>query len=173
MDVLFSNGMLKNDLISKIDLSDKRFYKEDILQLISIGFNSSKMYRSSRRIQEYPNIDIVDYFVNVEQVGDGYAAFVNNYSYGVYRAGIGIASDGSKTKIILSDSFSYFINKYKEKEQYVVSAALLLFISALKNSRYKDVFLFGKFLFSRCLFKSIYLFVNSFKFIKLLKLPSK
>ncbi|MDQ0013660.1 glycosyltransferase involved in cell wall biosynthesis [Variovorax boronicumulans] len=114
---------------------EMKFYRGDILQYISIGANSSKMYRKSIREFEDPDFDVVDYFVNVEQVGEGYARLIDDRSYGVYRAGIGISSSGNKTRLILRDCFYFFARKYPQYSSRVNSAALIYFLADLKNGR--------------------------------------
>lgn len=119
----------------KITFRNKKFFRKDIIQYISIGANSSKMYRKCVRDFELPNFDVVDYFANVEQVGSGYARLMDEKCYGVYRAGIGISSSGSATRIILGKCFLYFYKKYPEYALNVSLANLTYCLSDLKNRR--------------------------------------
>ena len=112
-----------------------KFYRKDILQFISIGANSPKMYRSSVRDFDDPDFEVVDYFANVEQVRDGYARLIDNRSYGVYRAGIGISASGNKTRLILRDCFYFFAKKYPQYSSAINCAALTYFLGDFKNRR--------------------------------------
>ena len=114
---------------------EMKFYRKDILQYISIGANSSKMYRRCIREFDKPSFDVVDYFANVEQIGDGYARLVDDRSYGVYRTGIGISSSGNRTRLILRDCFYFFAKKYPQYSSNINSAALIYFLGDFKNKR--------------------------------------
>lgn len=114
---------------------EMKFYRRDIIKYISIGANSSKMYRKSVRDFVEPDFDIVDYFANVEQVRNGYARLVDDRCYGVYRTGIGISSSGIKTRSILVSCFYFFSKKYPQYIAEVNSAALIYFLGDLKNGR--------------------------------------
>lgn len=119
----------------KLELYNMRFDRAGILQFISIGTNSSKMYRKAARDFIKPDFDLVDYFANVEQVGSGVACFAGQKPYGVYRQGIGIASGGTRTREILVDCFEYFYNKYPEYRLQINTAALTYLLVDLKNLR--------------------------------------
>ncbi|OCQ54403.1 putative glycosyltransferase EpsE [Photorhabdus australis subsp. thailandensis] len=168
--VSYSDKRIVDDLFTKKIINGK-YYRKDILQYITIGMNSSKMYR--RNTFFYPQVDIpvTDYFLNVEQVGDNYAAFVGNEILGVYRAGIGIASDGNKTKIMLSKTFSYFKEKYPDLKSHIVAAALTLFLAALKNKRKENMKIFYKHLFSRKILIALFILIKKYSIIKNFRLP--
>lgn len=133
--------MAIEDLSGKINVgvhsfaSEMQFYREDIIKFIAIGSNSSKMYRKSVRDFTEPDFAVVDYFANVEQVGNGYARLIDDHCYGVYRAGIGVSVSGIETRIILSKCFYYFAKKYPRYRLAVNSAALGYFLGDLKNRR--------------------------------------
>lgn len=135
-------GMIVDDLIDTSQFPQHGFDRGDILQLMAIGMNSSKMYRSVVRDFDLPSFPIMDFFANVEQVGHGVANFVGDCPLGVYRAGIGIASAGDKTKIILQKSFLYFAEKYPEYKKEICAAVILLVAAALKNKRWSIFFLY-------------------------------
>lgn len=116
-------------------IGDIEFGRGDVIQYISVGFNSSKMYRKSVRAFDVPNFEIADYFANVEQVGDGVARFAGSKPYGVYRIGIGIASGGLSTRRSLANSFYYFSKKYPQYRLEANTAALMYLIADLKNFR--------------------------------------
>lgn len=118
------NGYQQKDT----DFSALKFYRADIIQYISVGKNSSKMYRKIVRNIDIPSFDLVDYLVNVEQVKDGYGAYSSNEPLGVYRVGIGISSTGDKTRIALRDSFHYILDKYPQYRLEVNTAVLTYLI---------------------------------------------
>lgn len=107
---------------------DLKFTQGDIIQYISVGKNSSKMYRKSVRDIEIPAFDLVDYLVNVEQVQKGYGGYASNEPLGVYRIGIGVSSSGDKTRIALRDTFLYLIKKYPKYRLEINTAALTYFL---------------------------------------------
>ncbi len=129
------------DLID-LDKLHNAFTRLDLFRHITIGMNSSKMYRASVRDIVLPSFPLLDYFANVEQIGSGYAGFVNSQPLGVYRAGIGIASSGSKTKVLLVESFYYFMGKYQGSASDISVSVSFLFVAALKNRRFGDCKLF-------------------------------
>lgn len=134
--ILYENtGALVDDLTDVTLIPQGGYDRAAILRHITVGANSSKMYRASKRLTRYPDFNIVDYFVNVEQVGDGRACFVNEKPYGVYRANIGIASVGGTTRKALCDAFEFFAKKYPGERRHINAAASLLLLADLKNRR--------------------------------------
>ena len=136
MKILYENKKeLLDDLTDVAIIPIGGYTRSAVLRHISIGAHSSKMYRACNQIKEYPQFEIVDYFATVEQVGTGKACFVNNHPYGVYRAQIGVASQGNTTRFALCNSFLYFAKKYPEDRKNINAAALLLFLADIKNKR--------------------------------------
>lgn len=133
--------MIAEDLI-EFDQRHNSFRRSDLFRYITIGMNSSKMYRASVRGIVLPDFPLLDYFANVEQIGDGYAGFVGPQPLGVYRAGIGIASSGSKTKVLLIESFYYFMKRYQGSASDISVSVSFLFAAALKNRRFSECKLF-------------------------------
>ncbi|EEW5159621.1 glycosyltransferase family 2 protein, partial [Escherichia coli] len=107
---------------------DLKFTQGDIIQYISVGKNSSKMYRKTVRDIDIPAFELVDYLVNVEQVQNGYGGYASNEPLGVYRVGVGISSSGDKTRIALRDTFLYLLKKYPKYRLEINTAALTYFI---------------------------------------------
>lgn len=166
------DGELKDDLFDIHNIPKEGFTRADILKFISIGMNSSKMYRAGSFDFELPDFPILDYFSNVEQVGKGHANFVSDKPLGVYRAGIGIASSDAKIKVVLDQSFRYFLIKYPEFTQEINQAVLVLLLASLKNFRFKDVLLFSKTYFRSFRFVSLTNLFKELEFIKTLRLPN-
>ncbi|WP_337911581.1 glycosyltransferase family 2 protein [Vibrio cholerae] len=159
MLIEMSDGYIKHPNIDRqaAMLYKRHFYRKDILQLIAIGGNSSKMYRKTVRDFNIPLFEVVDYFANVEQVGEGYATFSGDIPLGVYRAGTGIASSGSTTREILAKCFLYFFDKYPEHRLQINVAVLTYLLADFKNSRP-----------TKWLFLRVYL--KTFKFLSLFEL---
>lgn len=94
-----------------------KFRRSDLIKYIAIGANSSKMYRSSCRISDYPKFDMVDYTVNVLDIGDGCAGYCCNKALGVYRAGAGISGSQSVYDSVLNSlrEFSFRFSEHAEE----------------------------------------------------------
>jgi glycosyltransferase involved in cell wall biosynthesis len=120
-------------LISNIE--ELRLDRGALIQYMSIAGNSSKMYRKEVRDFDLPDFDVLDYFINVEQVRNGFGRIIAHTNYGVYRMGVGIASSGNKTRELLAQSFSYFYKKYPEHRLEVNTAALVCLLADIKNRR--------------------------------------
>ncbi|WP_248919158.1 glycosyltransferase family 2 protein [Pseudomonas entomophila] len=114
---------------------DMEFDRGAIIQFIAVGANSSKMYRKNVREYEVADFDTLDYFANVEQVGDGVGCFACDSPLGVYRAGVGVSSGSSKTRLLLCKTFLYFASKYPQYRSQVNTAALTYLLVDLKNCR--------------------------------------
>jgi glycosyltransferase involved in cell wall biosynthesis len=139
-----STGVRAPDLIALDRLASNEFRRADILRLITIGMNSSKMYRAAVRDFTFPDFAVVDYFANVEKVGDGFASFASDQPLGVYRTGIGIATAGNGTRILLQKSFLYFAKKYPRYRGDIGCAALVLFVAAAKNRNWDVALRFAR-----------------------------
>lgn len=135
-------GDIAEDLIDIAKLPKGGFRRGDIMRFITIGMHSAKMYRAKAGRFNAPEFPILDYFANVEQIGSGAAYVICGKPLGVYRAGIGLASAGNTSKVLLRASFLYFSKKYPAHKKDICAAALLLFISALKNRKWASCKLF-------------------------------
>ena len=170
--VLYDKFNIFIDDLTNIKNIPKTGYKRsDILRHITVGANSSKMYRATTRVKEYPNFNIVDFFENVEQVGEGRACYVSNEFFGVYRASIGIASFGNGTRLELCNSFLYFAEKYPKDRKHINAAVLLLLLADMKNMRptWKDFFVVWCKTFHPM---SVVELLRNWKITKMLRLPS-
>ncbi|MGC3895544.1 glycosyltransferase family 2 protein [Pseudomonas urmiensis] len=124
-------------------LYDMEFDRAAILQFIAVGANSSKMYRRSVREFDVADFETLDYFANVEQIGDGVGCYACDLPLGVYRAGVGLSSGSDKTRVLLYKTFMFFYKKYPEYRSCINAAVLTYLISDLKNRR-KTFWLFFK-----------------------------
>lgn len=119
------------------------FRKDDIHRLIAIGMHSSKMYRASVGAVCEPSFPALDYYVNIEQIGRGAACFVSDVPYGVYRAGVGVASaPGGKTKRLLAQTMHYFLKKDPGIRRAICTSSLVFLLAAIKNRRFAEVPIF-------------------------------
>ncbi len=169
-----SNGKCVEDLIDMQIVSKVKFTRAHLLRLISVGFNSSKMYRSCNRDFTLPDFVVLDFFANVEQVGDlGYATFCSNSLLGVYRTGIGISSvRRDKVISLICDTLSYFLKKYPEHRSSIAQSTFILFVAALKNKRWKDCRKVLPILFSSFSFSLFYQLWSERSIIKMLRIPN-
>lgn len=165
------SGLMQEDRIELENLPRRKFERKDILRFITIGMNSSKMYRASVRDIVYPSFPMLDYFANVEQVKNGYAGFAGDVPLGVYRAGMGMASVGNMTKDLLGKTFLYFLERYPQYRSDIGGAAFLLFLAALKNRKWKDCSLFLPTLRKTFGWKVIFEIFHNRKIIAMLRLP--
>ncbi|CAM3864021.1 glycosyltransferase family 2 protein [Rheinheimera salexigens] len=168
MRQLMPNDKFKNTLENKHLLYNKKFYKKDIIQFMAIGGNSSKMYRAKVRNIATPNFELLDYFINVEQVNDGYAAFSTNKPLGVYRTEIGVSSSGIKTKLILIKCFKFLSEKYPNYRLQINTANLTCLLVDGKNFRFSAWPFLKSFIMTFHVL-SIFNFIKSIKIIKLIK----
>lgn len=172
MHVEMPNGdMIKTDATTSSDLHLMTFDRRAIIKFIAIGANSSKMYRKSVGQFSLPDFEAVDYFANVEQVGDGVACFVGDEPLGVYRMGIGISASGSKTREILASCFMYFHKKYPEYGLEANTAALTYLLMDLKNRR-KTWPLFFRVWMKTFKVGSVFSLIKDLKIINQLKVKS-
>lgn len=126
---------LVEDLMDISKIPEGGFTRADIIRHITVGMNSSKMYRRKISFTAYPDFNIVDYFQTVMHVGDGRANYVSEKVYGVYRAGIGIASKGLTTRYAICNSLDFFSTFFDNQRKSIATAALLQFLVDFKNRR--------------------------------------
>lgn len=162
---------IKEDLLDLSNFRQLCFTRADILKFITIGMNSSKMYRAETMNFQRPDFPMLDYFANVEQIGDGKACFISSDPLGVYRAGIGIAKNDFRVKEALNSSFLYFLSKYPMLSNEINQSVLLLLLMAFKNRRYKELSLFLKVYLKSFSFFTPWKLYKDYEFIKMLRLP--
>jgi glycosyltransferase involved in cell wall biosynthesis len=166
---LFPDGTLKDDLVDYEKIKDG-FERKDLLMYMSVGAHSSKMYRLNRKNFEIPKFNVLDFYVNVEQIGDKKAYFVNEKIYGVYRVGAGISTDAKPIiKEAINDTMNHFVEKYPKEKKYINSMFLVLFLADFKNKRDYKLYMNG-WLKSFC-FSSIFLTVKTWKIRRMFRAP--
>lgn len=126
----------QNDYFKKHAL-DKKYTRADLIKYGTIGVHSTKMYRKNieKEILNPPNFELIDYFVNAIQVGNGVARFAGDKPLGVYRLGIGIASNGNKSKYVTLQSIEYFAKEFPHYRLQCNIASGFRLLSDIKNIR--------------------------------------
>lgn len=159
------NNTLKPDKIDPIYF--EKVSKEMLLSLITIGANSSKMYRNGSLSFSRPPFPVLDYYANYLQMGNGYASFIGEEIFGVYRLGEGMSTSMNTRKLICK-TILHINNENPKYKKYINSAAFFLFIVELKNGRkfalnYLLVFIKSFHLLS------LFQFIKNIKYYKYLK----
>jgi glycosyltransferase involved in cell wall biosynthesis len=168
-----ATGVICEDLIKYKLLPELGFDRGDLLRFITIGINSSKMYRNNVRNITLPPFPVMDFFANVEHIQDGKAFFVGPEPLGVYRAGIGIASSGTTTKKILASCFLYFGDKYPKYRRDIGSAVLLLIIASIKNRRWNVASIYIRIFISFSTMGSFYDLFKYWHITNMLRIPNE
>lgn len=139
--VVWHKMILLNVHEQKVELADmdriifpNGFTKRDLLQFITIGAHSSKMYRLPSCELSEPPFGMLDFYANIEHLGEK-KGYIIPEVLGAYRAGIGIASSGHGTRKLLSDTLGFFYIKYPTCRKEINTAALLLLLLDIKNTR--------------------------------------
>ncbi|WP_340620483.1 hypothetical protein [Xenorhabdus siamensis] len=166
------NGNIVDNSKKNKKLYEKSYVRSDIIQFLAIGTNSSKMYRCDLRDFFIHDISlIIDYYINVEQVKDGFACFTGHKPLGVYRVGIGISSSELYIRNILAENFMYFFKKYPQYRLKINTAILTYVIMDFKNNR-STKWLFLKMWLETFHIKSFLNFLRNIRFIISLKVKS-
>jgi len=165
---LYPNGDLKNDLVEYEKIKNG-FKRQEILMFMAVAIHSSKMYRKDVRDIYIPAFDRLDWYMNIEQIGDKKAYYINNNIYGVYRIGVGVSTHGrERIKSLIIKTLNYAKIHYPQDKAYMSSIALILFLSNLKNRRPFVAYFFEWIkLFS---IKGIYLTIRTWKIRKMFRI---
>jgi len=133
---LDEKGNCKPDKIDIRELPPNGFTRADIMVVGGIGAHSTKMYRVERRIEDYPNLFILDLFIHIEQIGEGRAYIVGNQPYAVYRENVGMLRMQSETVVsAICDTLAFFNQKYPHFNKYINTGALFCFLADIKHRR--------------------------------------
>ena len=172
MFVLYeATGTMAEDLIRPELLPKDGFTRGDLLRYITIGPNSAKMYRATVRELDLPAFPVLDFFVNVDQIGNGKAAFVGNEPLMVYRARIGIASRGNFVSLSQKNSLIHYSSKYPEYCVQISTAAVGRLVVATMNRNWRDFIMFTGLLARVFRFGSIRDILTHWKFLMMFRLP--
>lgn len=146
-------------------VTGKKFYRSDLIQFGTLGCHSTKMYRSGIYKPTNINFPIIDYYINIEHVGKGYAFFVVGEPLGVYRLGLGISSVGNKTRNIWLNNIQILFENYKEYKVEFNSILLTILLSDIVNRR-ETIFKSLGLYFSTFHLQSIFNLIKNYKKIK-------
>ena len=164
------NGDLyKQNKIFREFVTGKIFYRPDLIKFGTVGANSTKMYRSGIYKPEDIKFPIIDYYINVKHVGDGYACFVGNEPLGVYRLGVGISSSGTKTRKIWIDNIWHLYKKYKIYRAEFNSVLLMILLSDLLGKKNTFLNSFWKYIVTFHPLSVIF-FIRNYKVLKSINL---
>ncbi len=144
----YKNNKYYEDNDSEISYTKKKYDIVDIICNVTVGKNSTSMYRNN-----YKNISWYDYYeldfpANVlkltdkDKTGD----FVDDGVYGIYRSGIGISQ--TQNHIIKLKIYKWLLRFYKDDvaEKSIINAKILwLLISDFRH--FKKSFYYGFFAF--------------------------
>jgi glycosyltransferase involved in cell wall biosynthesis len=125
---------LYDDLIDVKKFRKPELYRADLLEYGTISAHSSKMYRATENTSISSDGDVLDYYLDVIQIGDGFAIVVDDF-LGVYRYGIGIAANSGKTKNLYLSHLKYFLTKFPQHKTEIGTNALWCFLVDLKHLR--------------------------------------
>lgn len=142
------------------------FQQKDLLSIGTIANHSSKFYRKSASIDEYPN-EFLDFYCDIMHLNYGSGAILEE-TLGVYRSGIGVSSSGTKTRRILINNLSYLSNIYPKYRNEIGALLIKIIIGDIIKKR-DTINLTAKILLKNLSIYSIYIFLKKYKFIKLLK----
>jgi glycosyltransferase involved in cell wall biosynthesis len=110
---------------------------KDLLWLMALGTNSSKMFR--RELLESfqdPGFPLVDTVFNCLVLGNKKVKVISDVALGVHRSAIGISSSGLKTRVATIKGYDYLLNVLpKENRVAICSVAFFLMLLDMKNFR--------------------------------------
>jgi glycosyltransferase involved in cell wall biosynthesis len=149
-----------DDLLTTERLKSNIFTRSDFLRIGTIGIHSSKAYRSTVALKEFPTHDFLDYYLDVEQIGDGKAILLRDV-LGVYRIASGISHHNKMhTKRCYAEALQYFLNNYPKFKAEIGCNALTCALADIKNGRPTWFFFLNIFFHAKSM-KSIYLFIKT------------
>ena len=166
--ILSPDGNIKDDLVEYEKVKDG-FERKDLLLYMAVATHSSKMYRKDVSSFKIPPFTVSDFYMNVEQLKNQKAYYINNNCYGVYRSGIGQSTNSKENiKDMIYDTLNYFLEKYPKDKKYINVQFLIIFLVELKNKRSSLKYFYG-FIKSFC-FESIFISINTWPIRKMFKL---
>jgi|CXWL01.1.fsa_nt_gi glycosyltransferase involved in cell wall biosynthesis len=166
-----ATGTMSEDRVRLAELPQSGFSRRDLLRYMTIGANVAKMYRARVRDFEAPTFPMLDFLINVEQIGDGTAAFINDKLLGVYRAGIGISTQSRFTKILQKKSLLYFFDRYPNYRVEISTAVIGRIAVAVLSRSWRDFAMFCGVLTKVFRFGSVCDIVRHWKFLMMFRLP--
>lgn len=151
MLTLSKSGKLYEDNFPSIGIIGRKIYVQDVIGNVTVGLNSSKMYRRNALL-EFPSCDIdyLDFADNVLRLSseDNFASFVGNQPLGVYRANQGISFYQTNRIRRSIYKWLYYFYKHKLATRSTINAKIFWLLASdirrLKSSMLIGVSLFTK-----------------------------
>lgn len=145
---LFSDNYLSNGLVFK------KLHLIDLIANVTLGMNSSKMYRANFAHKDWMDYYDLDFSYNALKLiePNTYAAFSSQEVLGVYRSGIGISvTQNHKIKIRI---YKWLLRFYKDEliDRSLINAKILLLLLSDIKHRNKAMF-FGTYAFISTMIK--------------------
>jgi glycosyltransferase involved in cell wall biosynthesis len=128
-------GVTRPDVFEPERFEIARLVREDLLALGTVAVHSSKMYRADVRKRVAVEQDLLDYLLDVQQIGDDWAGYLPQV-LGVYRMNCGgMTSDSLKTRATLLRILDRFTREYPAGRRYVNAHAWKLMLGDLATGR--------------------------------------
>lgn len=125
----FHDGKQMDDLIDYEKIKEG-YNREDLVRYTFLANHSSKLYRASQRKYCRSVANTLDYFLNIEHLQNGRAAYIGAEILGVYRYGQGISTAPSlKYRHILLDRLLEMSENKVQDRPALNFAAFVLLIS--------------------------------------------
>lgn len=127
------NGEQLDDLIDHEKIKEG-FSRDDLIRYTFLANHSTKLYRASQRQFCRRVENTLDYFLNLEHLQSGRAAYVGSEILGVYRYGLGISTAPSlKYRHILLDGLLEMSKQSKRDNHAINFAAFVLMIADVRS----------------------------------------
>lgn len=133
VDVLQPTGKFRASKQINKNLPLQYFTQADLINFTWIGAHSSKMYRQTPGSKYLEQERFIDFFLIFQEVGSGFGYFASDKSYGVYREGVGLATQGSLVRNLLIEHLAFIYKTHPHYRHYVCSAFIYMVISDIKN----------------------------------------
>lgn len=164
MDILNERSkVISGQKFNSDNLVGRCWYIDDIISNITIGLHSSKMYRRWSGANYCNGICLLDFSVNVLQLynTNGFCAFVDSDSLGVYRTGVGISNNKRQIRTLI---YKWLLMFYKNKignRNIVASKIFLMVLSDVKHHS-------GSFWYGLLVLFSVFRSIRFFEVMKIL-----
>ncbi len=130
-------GTLAFEKINCKGMPDDGWRRKDLIWLMALGVNSSKMFRRElfSSFQD-PGFPLVDTVLNCLIINDKKVKVISDVALGVYRSSVGISSSGVRTKAATVEGYEYLLSFLPKKNKVAIcSVAFFLMLLDVKNLR--------------------------------------
>jgi len=129
-----SRDRLTDDLIEVNSLPATGITQSDLLAIGSVACHSSKMYRAEHKFQETSESEFLDFFIDAHQLAFGSGHYLPGF-HGVYRANVGISSNGFKTRSVLLNNLATLARRFPCGRRAIAAHTLRLMLGDLYHRR--------------------------------------